>query len=589
MKLMRLIKFPKHILGNLPTTLAMILLLLGAGINSLQAQSGDLLASFYNSVNGITTNQGTAEPGDLFTMTVGISSPEEMAAATISLHWDPNIIQVVDDGIVDAAGEAYNFFAGSALFNEQGYLTFSKVSTNSPSPTGSIDFVTITFLVNPDLESNTTVMIEHVVEAVIDVVPGENIFPSQIAWGTGSVLSPAADAKPSFSLMIEVPVLWDCPSIPANIGDSCDDGDASTENDEINANCECVGTSIYDCPDLSANIGDACDDENAATENDMITDNCECAGTPIVYDCPNLSANIGDACDDEDESTENDIVNANCECVGTSIYDCPNLSANIGDPCDDNVESTVDDVITEDCECVGTPVILENTAALCSDGIDNDGDGLTDCEDPNCQAIANNIGCLTCFEDGLSFADEVIEYVSNCSNNISTNPEAALGMPDYSGSSTQHATLGRGFIKLGFTNNTLVYSGTPEADLFIFEVGPLVESSFIELRPSNAETEALCIAAGILDSDGDGFYEFGGIGGALAAVDIDAFFDDLPPASVFFDAIKIIDAPGSCSTSTPGADIDAVCALSSISCVVGEACDDGNPDTENDVLNADCE
>src|SRR5690554_7964026 len=96
MKLMRLIKFPKHILGNLPTTLAMILLLLGAGINSLQAQSGDLLASFYNSVNGITTNQGTAEPGDLFTMTVGISSPEEMAAATISLHWDPNIIQVVD-------------------------------------------------------------------------------------------------------------------------------------------------------------------------------------------------------------------------------------------------------------------------------------------------------------------------------------------------------------------------------------------------------------------------------------------------------------------------------------------------------------
>ncbi len=30
----------------------------------------------------------------------------------------------------------------------------------------------------------------------------------------------------------------------------------------------------------------------------------------------------------------------------------------------------------------------ENTPALCSDGIDNDGDGLTDCEDPKCQQFA---------------------------------------------------------------------------------------------------------------------------------------------------------------------------------------------------------
>ena len=232
--------------------------------------------------------------------------------------------------------------------------------------------------------------------------------------------------------------------------------------------------------------------------------------------------------------------------------------------------------------------VIENTAELCSDGIDNDGDGLADCDDPKCQALANNIGCTTCFGDGLSFADEVIEYVQYCSNNISTDPTAALGMPDYSTSDT-HVSLGTGFIKLGFTNNTLVNSGDSEPDLHVFEVGPLVEGSFIELRPANAATELLCIVAGLLDTDADGFYEFGTIEGALASVDIDAYFDNLPPQSVYFNAIKITDAIGSCSTNTPGPDIDAVCVLSNIACGVGQTCDDGDDLTENDVINENCE
>ena len=230
----------------------------------------------------------------------------------------------------------------------------------------------------------------------------------------------------------------------------------------------------------------------------------------------------------------------------------------------------------------------ENTAELCADGIDNDGDGLADCDDPKCQALSNNIGCTTCFGDGLSFADEVIEYVQYCSNNISTDPSAALGMPDFTSSDT-HVSLGTGYIKLGFTNNTLVNSGDSEPDLHVFEVGPRVEGSFIELRPVNAATELLCIAAGLLDTDSDGFYEFGQIGGSLASVDVDAFFDNLPPQSVYFNAIKITDAIGSCSTSTPGPDIDAVCVLSNISCGVGQACDDGNDLTENDMINENCE
>ena len=51
-------------------------------------------------------------------------------------------------------------------------------------------------------------------------------------------------------------------------GMSCDDNDPDTENDVYDSNCNCAGTPIgqpVDCPALSANIGDACDDGDAST------------------------------------------------------------------------------------------------------------------------------------------------------------------------------------------------------------------------------------------------------------------------------------------------------------------------------------
>ncbi len=150
--------------------------------------------------------------------------------------------------------------------------------------------------------------------------------------------------------------VFDCPEIPANIGDSCDDGNSATINDIITSICECVGTSIYDCPDIEANIGDSCDDLNASTENDTVNANCVCVGTPIItYDCPELELNIGDACDDLNATTENDTVNADCVCVGTPIivYDCPELEKNIGDSCDDGNPGTFGDIVSATCECAG--------------------------------------------------------------------------------------------------------------------------------------------------------------------------------------------------------------------------------------------
>ncbi|MCB0597589.1 MAG: metallophosphoesterase, partial [Phaeodactylibacter sp.] len=48
------------------------------------------------------------------------------------------------------------------------------------------------------------------------------------------------------------PIAFDCPNIPANIGTPCDDGDNTTLNDMVGANCICAGT-----PTACTGIGDA--------------------------------------------------------------------------------------------------------------------------------------------------------------------------------------------------------------------------------------------------------------------------------------------------------------------------------------------
>ncbi len=236
---------------------------------------------------------------------------------------------------------------------------------------------------------------------------------------------------------------------------------------------------------------------------------------------------------------------------------------------------------------LATSVLLtqaqENNALLCSDGIDNDGDGLIDCDDDECVSIPN-FGCATC-TTGLSFADVVIDYQSGCPA-IDQNPEGAIGVADYWGNNfdePEFVFLGEGgFIKLGFTDNLISNSGDNQDDVFVFEVGPAVESTMISLRPQNAFTENQLIMNGIPDTNGDGFYFISDIGGATSALDIDAILTGYPSGSLLFDAIELMDVDDMpCTPNTPGADIDAVCAIYSVDCngvqngtAVLDACDE---------------
>jgi hypothetical protein len=81
-------------------------------------------------------------------------------------------------------------------------------------------------------------------------------------------------------------------------GDVCDDGDSNTLNDQIQPDCSCAGEipEVLGCTDNTAcnynveansddgsclHVGDTCDDGNASTENDVITAACECVGTAV--------------------------------------------------------------------------------------------------------------------------------------------------------------------------------------------------------------------------------------------------------------------------------------------------------------------
>jgi len=96
-------------------------------------------------------------------------------------------------------------------------------------------------------------------------------------------------------------------------------------------NAEAALLSITDCD--AAEVDTPCDDNNACTGNDVLDANCNCAGTYEDSDndgvCDADDVCPPDACDDDEE-----------ECSA-------------GSPCDDNDDCTAFDTYNADCECVG--------------------------------------------------------------------------------------------------------------------------------------------------------------------------------------------------------------------------------------------
>ena len=100
------------------------------------------------------------------------------------------------------------------------------------------------------------------------------------------------------------------------VGESCDDGDAGTFMDTVQADCSCAGVTIVDgCTDMAAcNYNAAANNDDSSCVFATGCDTCsgETDGTGVVVDNPE----VGEACDDGDAATVGDTVQADCSCAG---------------------------------------------------------------------------------------------------------------------------------------------------------------------------------------------------------------------------------------------------------------------------------
>jgi hypothetical protein len=159
------------------------------------------------------------------------------------------------------------------------------------------------------------------------------------------------------------------------------------------------------------------------------------------------------------------------------------------------------------------------------------------------------------FPDGAaSFADVVVDYDPAFAGNTGPLPAfqdatQALGIPDHPDADPEpdYVSLGDGgYIILRFTDNSLTGSDSNALDLWIFEIGPDVEDTFIDISKNGID-----------------WFSVGEVGGSTSGIDIDAFGWG---TSDFFSYVRLTDDPNEGqqgSGGTIGADIDAVGAISS--------------------------
>lgn len=173
----------------------------------------------------------------------------------------------------------------------------------------------------------------------------------------------------------------------------------------------------------------------------------------------------------------------------------------------------------------------------------------------------------------LSFADELVSFEPGLRDNgtgvfeplpVFRNGLHTLGAPNMlslvdtlpcfnpatqNDSTCRFASLGNGgSLVVRFTDNRLVGSGTPDDDLWVFEVG-ITEPSYVDIS-----------------ADGTNWFSVGAIGTAESpgpGVDIDAF--GFGPTDLFaYVRLTDILGTGQISGFTLGEDVDAIGAISSV-------------------------
>jgi hypothetical protein len=170
--------------------------------------------------------------------------------------------------------------------------------------------------------------------------------------------------------------------------------------------------------------------------------------------------------------------------------------------------------------------------------------------------IGNSQGGTDFPAGAVSFADSVINFsptiLAGEPTETNLNAANAVGVPNYSSGgpcsnpeTCSFVSLGDGgSLTLRFTDNVLTGSDSTALDLWVFEVGPDVEDTYIEIS-----------------TNGSTWFPVGKVFGSTSGIDIDAFGFG---SSNSFSYIRLTDDTfeGDQTGASVGADIDAVGAIS---------------------------
>jgi len=180
--------------------------------------------------------------------------------------------------------------------------------------------------------------------------------------------------------------------------EACDDGNGVNSD-----GCENDCTPSPTCGDGLLNVpGETCDppDFPAGGNGNLCRSDCTVCGDSVVEggeDCDDGNGTDGDGCENSCTDTpicgDNDINQPSEECDGIDDVACPGTCFPPGSPseclcvsinCGDSV---IDPSEGEQCD---PPLVSPNE--VCNDNLDNDADGLVDCDDPDCPAFCRYEG-----------------------------------------------------------------------------------------------------------------------------------------------------------------------------------------------------
>ena len=138
--------------------------------------------------------------------------------------------------------------------------------------------------------------------------------------------------------------------------------------------------------------------------------------------------------------------------------------------------------------------------------------------------VGNTQGGTDFPQGAVSFADTLVAYTLGGGGVTAAHQGAfnAIGLPNYAGTNSCPSQAGCTFVSLGdggsvvlrFDDNKLTGSGDNALDLWVFEVGPDIEDTFVEIS-----------------KNGLNWSPVGKVFGSTAGIDIDAF--GFGPADLF--------------------------------------------------------